>query len=87
MHLVIHLLPQVEDTLFRVPRYLFEESSELFRDMFLLPCPEGIPCDGSSDGQPLFLEGVSKVDFRWLLKAMKCPAKFQIPGLETRCVF
>jgi len=65
----------VEDTLFKLPRYLFEESSEVFRDMFQLPTPKDISHDGDSDEQPLFLEGVRKVDFRRLLKAMEFPAK------------
>ena len=73
MYLVLILL-QVEDTLFKLPRCLFEESSEVFRDMFLLPSPEDVSCDGSSDEQPLFLEGVRKAHFRQLLKAMKFPA-------------
>jgi hypothetical protein len=63
----------VEDTLFKLPRYLFEETSEVFHDMFLLPTPEDIPCDGSSDEQPLVLEGVREADFRMLVKAMKFP--------------
>jgi len=67
----------VEDTLFKLPRYLFEESSGVFRDMFLIPTPKNTSHDGDSDEQPLFLEGVRVVDFRRLLKAMKFPAKFQ----------
>jgi hypothetical protein len=63
----------VEDTLFKLPRYLFEESSDVFRDMFQLPAPEGIPPDGSSDEQPLVLEGIRKADFRLLLEALKFP--------------
>ena len=63
----------MEDTLFKVPRYLFEDNSDVFRDMFLLPSPEGVACDGSSDEQPLFLEGIPKVAFQQLLRAMKFP--------------
>ena len=65
--------PQVEDTLFKLPRHLFEESSDVFRDMFLLPAPEGVSPDGCSDEQPLVLEGVRKADFRRLLEALKFP--------------
>jgi hypothetical protein len=75
-HLVTHFRLQVENILFKLPRYLFEESSEVFQDMFLLPAPEGMPYDGSSDEQPLILQGVRKLDFRRLLRAMKVPAKF-----------
>lgn len=67
---------QVEDTLFRLPRCMFEEQSEIFRDMFQLPHPDGASCDGSSEEQPLFLHGVRKAPFRRLLMAMdqrECP--------------
>ncbi|KIM76078.1 hypothetical protein PILCRDRAFT_78180, partial [Piloderma croceum F 1598] len=74
------ILLQVEGTLFKLPRYLFKESLDIFRDMFSLPAPEGTSYDGCSDEQPLFLEGVHKEDFRRLLKAMKFPAKFPASG-------
>jgi hypothetical protein len=65
---------QVEDTLFKIPRYLFEESSDVFRDMFQLPAQEDVPREGSSDENPLFLSGICKTDFRLLLKALNFPA-------------
>jgi hypothetical protein len=43
----------------------------IFRDMFLLPPPEGVSCDGLSDEQPLFLHGVRRAAFRRLLMAME----------------
>jgi hypothetical protein len=61
---------QVEDTLFRVPRRYFEQESEIFRTMFQLPVAKGIAPDGSSNEQPLLLEGVNKEDFRQLLRVM-----------------
>ena len=60
--------------MFKLPRLLLAESSEIFRDMFLLPTVEGIPHDGFSDEQPLKLEGIHKEHFRLLLKALKFPA-------------
>jgi len=70
---------------------LFEESSDVFRDMFSLPTPEGVSPDGCSDKQPLFLEGTRKKDFRRLLKVMKFPVKFQVeschvadPGIDCK---
>jgi hypothetical protein len=39
--------------------------------MFLLPPPDGVSCDGSSDEQPLFLHGVRKAAFRRLIMAME----------------
>ena len=74
------ILLQMEGTLFKLPRYLFEESSDIFRDMFSLPVPEGTSYDGCSDEQPLILEGVRKEDFRCLLKAMKFPAQLPASG-------
>jgi hypothetical protein len=64
---------QVENTLFKVPRYLFEQSSDIFRDMFLLPLTDDLVPDGSSDEQPLRLEAIRQADFQRLLKAMKFP--------------
>jgi len=60
----------VEDSLFRVPRILFELNSEVFRDMFELPVPEGTTPDGSSDEQPLRFDGIEKKDFRQLLRVL-----------------
>jgi hypothetical protein len=53
-----------------VPRYPFVRTSEVFRDMFSLPVPDIPSVEGSSDENPLFLEGVDKADFRCLLKVM-----------------
>jgi hypothetical protein len=63
---------QVEDTLFRVPRHEFEETSEVFSDMFRLPTGEGSlqTADGSSDENPILLEGHKAVDFANLLKIL-----------------
>ena len=60
----------MEDYLFRVPRALFENTSEVFRGMFKLPVPEGEAPDGYSDQQPLRLDGIKKEDFRLLLKVL-----------------
>jgi len=60
----------VEGTLFRVPGHHFIQQSEVFRDMFELPVSNNTLPDGSSDEQPLRLEGVRKVDFKELLRAM-----------------
>jgi hypothetical protein len=63
----------VENTLFKLPRYFFEQSSDIFRHMFLLPVTDDVVPDGSSDEQPLHLEGIRRTDFQRLLKAMKFP--------------
>ncbi|KZT60673.1 hypothetical protein CALCODRAFT_492225 [Calocera cornea HHB12733] len=56
----------VDGTLFKVHRYLFEQS-EVFRAMFSLPPPKGTPVEGSSDSNPVRLEGVSNIAFEHLL--------------------
>jgi hypothetical protein len=61
---------QVEGTLFKVPRQPFVRTSEVFHDMFALPIPEASSPEGSTDENPLFLEGVRKVDFHRLLKVI-----------------
>ncbi|OBZ75090.1 hypothetical protein A0H81_05020 [Grifola frondosa] len=60
----------VENVLFRKPRRPFAQESEVFRNMFELPVPEGSVVDGSSDEHPLRLEGVSSADFRYFLKVL-----------------
>ena len=61
---------EVEDQLFKVPRYLFIKLSPVFRDMFKLPVPEGAEADGLSDNQPLVLRGIEKTDFVRLLRCL-----------------
>ncbi|RDB27006.1 hypothetical protein Hypma_004969 [Hypsizygus marmoreus] len=63
---------QVEDTLFKVPKVQFMRGSSIFRAMFSLPQSENGEgyAEGSSDLNPLKLEGVEKVDFERLLKVM-----------------
>jgi hypothetical protein len=64
---------QVENQLFKVPRRNFAVESETFSDMLRLPAPtvDGKPLlDGSSDSQPLRLEGIKKFDFLQLLRVM-----------------
>ena len=38
--------------------------------MFEFPVPEGIEADGSSDKQPLVLEGIEKKDFVPMLRCL-----------------
>ncbi|KAH9857399.1 hypothetical protein C2E23DRAFT_719588 [Lenzites betulinus] len=59
---------RVEDVLFKVPRRPFEDDSEVFSNMFTLPPanhPSGI--EGSSDHNPLLLQGVTAEEFKALL--------------------
>ena len=61
---------QVEDTLFSVPRCEFEQSSEVFADMFLLPSGPSASIEGQVKEHPIILEGYRKDDFACLLKVM-----------------
>ncbi|KAJ7250484.1 hypothetical protein B0H12DRAFT_662849 [Mycena haematopus] len=61
---------QVEDCIFNVPRYHFEHTSEIFASMLTLPAGDGVQAEGQSDQNPIVLEGISKVDFRALLKVL-----------------
>ena len=67
---VTNAMYQVENQLFKVPRRNFANESEIFSDMFQLPAPTGEKhtLDGSSDEQPLRLEGIKKSDFLQLLR-------------------
>ncbi|KAJ6564345.1 hypothetical protein B0H19DRAFT_1140844 [Mycena capillaripes] len=56
---------QVEDRLFKVPRYHFERNSEIFASIFTLPVTGDV--EGGSDQKPIKLEGISSVDFERLL--------------------
>jgi len=60
---------RVENTLFRVPRHVLETSSEVFRDMFLLPVGVG-STEGETDSHPIVLEGISSHTFKLLLKVL-----------------
>jgi hypothetical protein len=59
---------QVENELFKVPRQSFIQHSEVFRNMFSMPIPEGTEPDGFSDKKPLVLQGVETHDFIQLLR-------------------
>jgi len=58
---------QVEDTLFRVPKYFFVNHSDIFATTFSLPQTAETP-EGSSDANPFKLEGVTKEEFTCFLK-------------------
>ncbi|KAF9243217.1 hypothetical protein BU15DRAFT_43324, partial [Melanogaster broomeanus] len=68
----------VENCLFRVPRHTLESQSKIFRDMFSLPAVEA---EGSSDDNPIRLDGVKKVDFKCLLEVLFTTNSF---GLSWR---
>ncbi|KAJ6456084.1 hypothetical protein C8R45DRAFT_580958 [Mycena sanguinolenta] len=61
---------KVEDTIFNVPRYHFKHASEIFASMLTLPAGDCVQAEGQSDENPIVLQGISKVDFRALLKVL-----------------
>ncbi|KAF7354223.1 hypothetical protein MVEN_01110100 [Mycena venus] len=70
---------QVEDRLFKVPRYHFERNSEIFASTFMLPVTGDV--EGSSDQNPVKLEGISSVDFERLLVVLY-PLEDPMPTLS-----
>lgn len=59
----------IERTLFRIPRQILEAHSEVFRNMFCMPAGDRAT-EGSSDQNPIFLEGIASHDFAQLLKVL-----------------
>jgi hypothetical protein len=57
---------QVEDNLFKIPKAAFN-GSPVFEQMFSLPHSGTV--DGSSDDQPLKLEGLTADEFRSFARA------------------
>jgi hypothetical protein len=56
--------------LFKVPKEYFIEHSVIFRDMFSLPREAGASSEGSSDENPLVLEGICSDSFSILVEHM-----------------
>jgi len=67
----------VEDCLFKVPRYAFEQNSEAFAKIFLLPASE-------SYQQPLQLTGILKEDFLIFLQVLYPKDCTRLPSLVKR---
>ena len=63
----------MEGKLFKLPRRPFEEQSEVFRTMFLLPPGSHAQVEGLTDEMPLRLEGITKIDFKAFLKVLFPP--------------
>lgn len=60
---------QVEGYLFKIPRFVLQES-EIFQVMFSVPPPEDVVVDGSDDDHPLRLDGYLAQDFRQFLRVV-----------------
>lgn len=56
--------------MFNVPRYRFEQESDVFKTMFTLPQAVSSMQDGQSREHPLTLTGVTSDEFRALLKVL-----------------
>ncbi|KAG6819859.1 hypothetical protein H0H93_007945 [Arthromyces matolae] len=61
---------QIEDTLFKVPRFVLTSNSLVFADMFMIPQGTAADVEGSSDNNPITLDQVKKDDFRNLMKVI-----------------
>lgn len=53
-----------------MPRYYFAHASDIFSATFSLPPGQDSTQEGSSDACPFVLEGVSRADFKGLLRVM-----------------
>ncbi|TFK45101.1 hypothetical protein BDQ12DRAFT_642272 [Crucibulum laeve] len=58
----------VECRFFKVPKYHFTQNSEAFASCFSLP--QGDNVEGTNEENPFRLDGISKIDFKSLLKVM-----------------
>ncbi|KAJ7157511.1 hypothetical protein C8R43DRAFT_400925 [Mycena crocata] len=58
---------KVEDRIYKVPRYHFQHSSEIFATTFTLPAADDVQAEGHSDKNLFVLEGITSVDFARLL--------------------
>ena len=67
-HPRLNVTMQVENRLFRVPRQSLESQSKIFRDMFSLPVAEDT--EGSSDNNPIRLDGIKKEEFKRFLEVL-----------------
>ena len=74
---------KVEDVLFRLSRARLEALSPVFRDMFSVPSPkvrnEKKEREGTSDANPIVLEGYKSVDFERLISLIY-PSDDFLPG-------
>jgi hypothetical protein len=61
---------QVEDTIFRVNRHGFTTASPFFEAMFRLPTGNNCKIQGTTDDDPILLEGYKAVDFDALLRVL-----------------
>ena len=56
----------MEDTLYNLHRSLLERHSPIFREMFLVPQPDG-STEGLSEDHPIMLSGICAINFTRLL--------------------
>ncbi|KAK7044820.1 hypothetical protein R3P38DRAFT_3308623 [Favolaschia claudopus] len=61
---------KVEDCIFKVPRYHFEHSSDIFAQMFTFPSRTDVPCEGQTDENPVVLGGIHTAEFEALLNVL-----------------
>ncbi|KIK05754.1 hypothetical protein K443DRAFT_674820 [Laccaria amethystina LaAM-08-1] len=70
MYFLEHVVFQVENSLFKVPRHHFSEHSAVFATTFTLPPGNDKPVEGCNENYPFKLQGVKKADFQALLKVL-----------------
>ncbi|KAJ7647769.1 hypothetical protein FB45DRAFT_1019981 [Roridomyces roridus] len=74
---------EVQNTIYRVPRFQFERHSSIFAATFSLPPADDV-AEGSSEAKPLKLEGINRLDFERLLKVLyPLTPVFKTPNLTN----
>ncbi|KAG5732358.1 hypothetical protein E4T56_gene11540 [Termitomyces sp. T112] len=65
LYYLIPVTLKIEDTLFRIPRFILMSNSPIFQDMFAIPQGEGgtTQIEGSRDTNPIILDHVDKMTF------------------------
>jgi len=64
----LYLIRQAENVLFRVPTHRFINESKIFAELFSVA--EGADSEGSSECNPIRLQGVRSKDFKNFLKLL-----------------
>lgn len=68
--MIFILVWQVEGCLFKVPKYHFVRSAEIFPVSLDHPQEEVLNAEGYSEESPIFLPDTTKVDFENLMKIL-----------------
>ncbi|KAF9053518.1 hypothetical protein BDP27DRAFT_650703 [Rhodocollybia butyracea] len=69
---------KVDGYMFQIPLVVFAAESPIFRDMLEFPVSSTQEPEGSSDSNPICLDGILREDFRQLLRVLGPPTTFNL---------